>query len=164
MATQYETVEGTNPFDNPEEEHDPRTIERIEDDGSLYMMTEIDDGVFVQWSTCYGCRKNVKTCTCKAGPKAPDYIDRWRDERFEKSIHRRKARARDPWIAQGVKPYDPDAEPAFKATEQEKIDLQVALDAVREAKAQEIDNCNCDIDYLDPECTNPDHINAEEKE
>lgn len=148
MTTTYETVEGTNPFENQEQPHEARTMTRTEPDGTVYMMTEIEDGVFVQWSACKGCSKGPATCKCSGGPKAPDYILKWRDERFEKSLRHRKPSERPAWVAkaptveelaeeQAVKVPDLDGEPLFKATEEEEIDLQVALDAVKGAKETE---------------------------
>lgn len=61
--------------------------------GSSYMMTEIEDGVFVAWGDCANCSKRVATCTCKGGPTMPAYMEKWRDERFAKSLRHRKPAA-----------------------------------------------------------------------
>jgi len=79
----YTTTEGTTP--HPELQHEPRTIERRNGD-VIHMMTEIDDGVFAAWSKCSKCTKNAQDCTCKTGPVPPDYIAKWAEERFKKSL------------------------------------------------------------------------------
>lgn len=84
MTTTYETVAGTPA--NVDEQHEPRTIKRTNDDGSIYMMTEFQDGTFVAWTTCDKCRRQVSSCTCANGPTEPAYIERWRLERFTKSF------------------------------------------------------------------------------
>lgn len=84
LQSQYETTEGSEP--HPEVKHEPRTIVRSRNDGLVQMMTEIDDGVFVAWMKCSGCSKDVQDCTCKAGPQMPAYIEKWRDDRFDKSL------------------------------------------------------------------------------
>lgn len=78
--TKYELVEGTPP--HPEQIHAARTFFR----DSTYMMTEIGDGMFVQWGTCSKCSHRVDSCTCAGGPVPPDHIARWRDERFSKEL------------------------------------------------------------------------------
>lgn len=84
LSSNYETIEGDEP--HPEARHEARTIVRSRNDGLVQMMTEIDDGVFVAWMKCDGCNKSVQDCGCKTGPKMPAYIERWRDDRFEKSL------------------------------------------------------------------------------
>lgn len=87
--TKYDTIEGTAPSE--EVQHQSRVITRTEDDGMVYMMTEVEDGVFVQWSQCHSCSQSPAGCTCKTGPVLPPYIAKWRDQRFEKSIRHRKS-------------------------------------------------------------------------
>lgn len=87
---EYETTEGTPAV--PHGTHQPRTVVRTNttgDEVSTYMMSEIGDGVFVQWSQCTACSKQVSACTCQDGPKEPDYIGRWRDQRFDRSLNAR---------------------------------------------------------------------------
>lgn len=79
----YTTVSGTEP--DSDEQHEARTIRRDRQEGS-YMMTEIGDGVFVQWSTCTACKNQVEECKCPTGPAEPGYIHRWRINRFAESF------------------------------------------------------------------------------
>lgn len=79
----YTTISGTAP--DADEQHEARTIQRDRQEG-LYMMTEIADGTFVQWSECAGCHKRVGECTHADGPLEPDYISRWRIGRFTDSF------------------------------------------------------------------------------
>jgi len=81
--TEYQTIAGTPA--QPEVQHEARTIERIEPSES-YMMTEIGDGVFVQWSQCARCMKRLGVCKCLEGPQEPEYMTRWRTARFAKSF------------------------------------------------------------------------------
>jgi hypothetical protein len=83
-VTEYVTTAGT-PAE-PEVQHEPRTMRRNEAGGEIYMMTEIGDGVFVQWSQCATCAKHVGECGCPGGPKEPDYMTRWRTQRFTQSF------------------------------------------------------------------------------
>lgn len=83
----YETVAGSTP--DVDEQHEPRTVQHTRPDGSVHMMTEIGDGIFVAWATCRTCSKQVPACTCKGGPVEAEYMSRWRDERFTKSFDRR---------------------------------------------------------------------------
>lgn len=94
MTSTYETVEGTEPVANGV--HEPRTIQRVitpderfDKDHDLHMMTEIGDGVFVQWSQCRKCTKSVYDCKCAGGPQEPEYMTRWRDDRFKKTLNER---------------------------------------------------------------------------
>lgn len=79
----YTTVDGTEP--NPDEQHEARTIKRDRQEGS-YMMSEIGDGVFVQWSSCTRCKNQVEHCSCPEGPQEPAYMQRWRINRFTDSF------------------------------------------------------------------------------
>ena len=83
----YEPVSGT-PAD-PEVQHEARTQHRIDPDGTLHMMTEIGDGVFVQWSQCARCGKHISECKDADGPVEPEYMQRWRTQRFAKSFAER---------------------------------------------------------------------------
>lgn len=138
MATKYELVEGTEPSEA--DQHEPRTIKRMNDDSSVYMMTEIEDGVFVAWGECSSCRNRVATCKCSNGPVQPGYMQKWRDNRFEMSIRHRKP-------SQTLKadaPETPVDEVQTDVQESEKItdmkgkplNLESAIEAVKEAKAQ----------------------------
>lgn len=82
MNPKVETVEGTQP--HPHVEHEPRTVRRAE-----MMMTEIGDGVFVQWGECRTCKNRVPDCTCKGGPVEPPYMQAWRDDRFKRELEKR---------------------------------------------------------------------------
>lgn len=92
---EYETTEGTPAVAHGT--HQPRTIVRTNttgDDVSVYMMSEIGDGVFVQWSQCATCSKPVggdpgRDCGCPDGPKEPGYIAKWREQRFDRSLNAR---------------------------------------------------------------------------
>ena len=87
---EYETTDGTPAVAHGT--HEARTVVRTTttgDEVSTYMMTEIGDGVFVQWSQCAGCSNGVAACTCTDGPKEPAYISRWRDARFDRSLDTR---------------------------------------------------------------------------
>ena len=53
-------------------------------EGAVSMMTEIDEGAFVQWGTCGRCSRRVAVCTCADGPTEPSHIARWREERLIK--------------------------------------------------------------------------------
>lgn len=86
----YELVEGTEPTTHGK--HEPRTLKHTVTTGSdedLYMMTEIGDGVFVQWGDCRKCHKRVGDCKCVGGPVEPDYMKPWRDERFARELKTR---------------------------------------------------------------------------
>lgn len=78
----YQTTEGTQPHAHVG--HEPRTVERRGED--LMMMTEIGDGVFVQWGTCRRCSERVGSCQCKGGPVEPPHMKDWRDQRFEREL------------------------------------------------------------------------------
>lgn len=87
---EYETLDGTPA--RPYVEHEPRTMGHAVVTGGdidLYMMTEIGDGTFVQWSSCRKCNKRVGICTCPEGPQEPEYMKRWRDRRFGKEMRTR---------------------------------------------------------------------------
>lgn len=70
--------------------HEPRTIEHeaTDPDGnvSLSLMTEVGDGTFVAWTDCRRCAKRFTLCACAEGPQEPDYIERWKAKRFDKSF------------------------------------------------------------------------------
>lgn len=83
---QYETIEGTKP--EAHVQHEPRTVTRERGD-EFWMMTEIGDGTFVQWGNCTKCTKRVRDCQCVGGPVEPDYMKRWRDERFDRDLNAR---------------------------------------------------------------------------
>jgi hypothetical protein len=87
MTIEYETLEGTQPVAHGV--HEPRTVARLDDKTDLYMMSEIGDGVFVQWGNCRRCSVRVGNCKCPEGPKEPEYIKGWRDERFAKDLNTR---------------------------------------------------------------------------
>lgn len=129
MPTEYQTIEGTSPFEDQSEDRDLRVIKRIETDSTEYMMTEIEDGVFVQWSTCNTCRKRVAACTCTGGPTMPDYMTKWRDERVEKSLRHVRKPVRPEW----------KAAPPEAAPQESKVDgaLDAALEAVKAAAEQQ---------------------------
>jgi hypothetical protein len=82
--TSYDTIAGGTP--DLDEQHEARTVRRTDTDGTVYMMSEIGDGTFVQWSDCRTCRKRVGECGCAGGPVEPTYIERWRTERFKNSF------------------------------------------------------------------------------
>ena len=95
MSDTYITTAGTEP--SIDEQHEARTLTRGRQEG-VYMMTEIGDGIFVQWSNCRTCRKYTDQCTCPDGPAEPDYMQRWRINRFATSFQGR-----------GVEPALPEA-------------------------------------------------------
>lgn len=99
--TTYETVAGTQP--DTDEQHEARTITRTEGDGTLYMMSEIGDGTFVQWGNCDRCTKRIKDCSCKGGPKEPAHIERWRVARFADSF---LGRGVEPALPEAIRPRD----------------------------------------------------------
>lgn len=82
----YEIVEGTAP--GAHVAHEPRTVKHVTND-DLYMMTEIGDGTFVQWDKCRKCSEQVGNCKCAGGPEAPDFMERWRAQRFSKELDAR---------------------------------------------------------------------------
>jgi hypothetical protein len=95
MSTRYKQVAGGTP--DADEQHDPRTFERnqerLQDPPSdLYMMSEIADGVFVQWLKCHTCGKNVGECGCKGGPAEAPWLASSRETRMEHSFGRRGAK------------------------------------------------------------------------
>lgn len=106
---EYEITDGTEA--NADEQHEPRTMTHTITDedgnGTLHMMTEIGDGVFAAWDRCRRCNKAIKSCQCPGGPVEPEYMQRWREERFSKSFEGRKVdpplpvtlRARDRRVA-----------------------------------------------------------------
>jgi hypothetical protein len=144
MTSTYETVAGTEPVANGV--HEPRTVKRIvtqderfDKDDDLHMMTEIGDGVFVQWSNCRKCSKRVYDCKCTGGPVAPDHIAKWLNDRFKGSFNDRPdpsyelipsmiswieergytvTKSLEKQIEEAV-PYDPDAEPPLTLEEEE---------------------------------------------
>lgn len=136
---EYETIEGTEP--SVDEPHEARTIQHtVKDTEQVYMMTEIEDGVFVAWTTCRACSKHITACSCKDGPQMAEYMKKWRDERFERSIRHRKPSESKTKLdlqeaidvvkaakEQGVEPFDPD-KPGFEATDEEKKELVEAVD------------------------------------
>jgi len=94
MTSTYETTAGTEPVQNGV--HEARTIQRVvtpderfDDNHDLYMMTEIGDGVFVQWTNCRKCTKRVYDCKCVGGPQEPEYMKKWHADRFNKSFDER---------------------------------------------------------------------------
>lgn len=87
--TEYATTAGTAP--DPDEHHEARTMTRTSNDGTVYMMTEIGDGTFVQWSTCTRCHERIAGCKCADGPAEPAYMEAWRTRRFIDSFTRRGA-------------------------------------------------------------------------
>lgn len=96
----YETVDGTEP--SIDEQHEARTVRRDRQEGS-YMMSEIGDGVFVQWSDCRTCKQLVEACKCANGPTEPEYIHRWRINRFVDSF---KGRGTEPALPVALKDRD----------------------------------------------------------
>ena len=105
QKTLYTQLLGT--FPSEDERHEPRTLVRENLDDSIYMMTEIEDGVFVQWSACDKCHKHAGNCGCKGGPTMPAYITKWRDMRFKNSIKHRQRIATDDQVDE---PDDPAPE------------------------------------------------------
>ena len=89
MKHTYENVEGTEP--DVDEQHQPRTTKHFDDGELVQMMTEIGDGTFVAWTDCRACKKRVKDCACPGGPVEPEYMMKWRDQRFTHSFTRRHA-------------------------------------------------------------------------
>lgn len=86
----YETTDGTAAVEHGS--HEPRTVVRTNttgDEVEVYMMTEIGDGVFVQWSRCAKCSNGITACSCPGGPVEADYMTHWRDQRFERSLNDR---------------------------------------------------------------------------
>lgn len=81
----YTMVAGTPASET--EKHEPRTFTRVtRNDGLVQMMSETGDGQFVAWGTCDRCKEHVSMCKCVGGPVEPDYIGRWRAERFVKQV------------------------------------------------------------------------------
>lgn len=90
MANDYTMVEGTAP--DQDEQHEARVLTRRDGERNIHsMMTEIGDGTFVAWTMCARCSHQVGSCTCPSGPVEPEYIRRWRVERFAKSFGDRGA-------------------------------------------------------------------------
>lgn len=85
----YIATGGTQP--QPDQPHQPRTVVRVEARAN-YMMSEIGDGVFVQWGTCTKCIKRVDACMCPTGPAEPAHIRRWREGRFDPEVAARMPR------------------------------------------------------------------------
>jgi hypothetical protein len=85
--TEYQTVDGAAPQSNVQ--HEARKVRRNDGGGELHMMTEIGDGVFVQWSQCSRCGKHVSECADAGGPLEPDYMKVWRNQRFQQSFAER---------------------------------------------------------------------------
>ena len=85
----YTTIAGTEPSEDTK--HEPRTLTRTDTDGAVYMMTEIEDGIFVQWSQCAKCSEHISSCSCKGGPQEAKYMTEWREKRFANSIKGRKS-------------------------------------------------------------------------
>jgi len=84
----YETLEGTRP--SMDEAHEPRLLARTtRNEGLVQMMSEIGDGLFCAWGSCARCHETVQQCKCAFGPQEPEYIRKWRDERFETSVQKR---------------------------------------------------------------------------
>lgn len=88
---QYEATEGTIP--TPHGMHEPRvvahTVVHPDENTDLMMMTEIADGVFVQWGECRKCNKRVADCKCKGGPVEAHFMAPWRAARFQHSFDER---------------------------------------------------------------------------
>jgi hypothetical protein len=81
----YTLVAGTPASET--DKHEPRTITRVtRNEGLVQMMSETGDGQFVAWGTCDRCKDHVSMCKCVGGPVEPDYIGRWRAERFTKQV------------------------------------------------------------------------------
>lgn len=151
-APTYETVEGTEP--SPDAPHEARTIRRTNQDGSVWLMTEIEDGLFVQWSMCGKCMRHMTTCSCQGGPQMPDYMKRWRDKRFENSIRHRKRsvpidedEASEPeetpdYTTPGERRAIADFERAESSNTRQKVEdgLDSAIEAVRNAQSEEDPN------------------------
>lgn len=103
----YKQVGGGTP--DPDEQHEPRTIERnqerFEDSppSDLYMMSEIADGVFVQWLKCNACSKIVGECKCPGGPQEAPWLASSRETRMAHSFGRRGAM---PALPEAVKQRD----------------------------------------------------------
>lgn len=123
--TEYETIEGSEPTKNGK--HEPRTVRRTNDDGAVYMMTEIEDGVFVQWGDCAKCSGRVNTCTCKAGPSMPGYIEKWRDERFDRSLKNRPRRLAETLPKAEIKLLMADVQLAQDAANGDSNDDEISL-------------------------------------
>lgn len=85
--TTYETVAGTEP--HAYVKHEPRTITRRDTDSDVAMMSEIGDGVFVQWTNCRRCSVRAFDCKCPEGPQEPHYMQKWRDQRFDRELSKR---------------------------------------------------------------------------
>lgn len=86
----YEMTEGTPPTEFGV--HEPRTMKHTAthgDDTDLFMMTEVGDGTFVQWSSCRSCNKKVALCTCPGGPVTPHYMEPWKANRFAREVNAR---------------------------------------------------------------------------
>lgn len=49
-----------------------------------HAFTVIDEkrGLYVAWSQCGACHMHITICTCSSGPRTPEYIQRWRDEKY----------------------------------------------------------------------------------
>lgn len=81
----YTLVAGTPASET--DKHEPRTYTRVtRNDGLVQMMSETGDGQFVAWGNCDRCKDHVSICKCIGGPVEPDYIGRWRAERFTKQV------------------------------------------------------------------------------
>lgn len=129
----YETTAGTQP--NSNEQHQVRTMTRT-DPGLTHMMSEIGDGVFVQWSSCHTCQRRVQACTCPTGPVEPDYLKTWRTQRFTSSFEDRPTPALPFGTREGLLRMAQEAQDAaYGDSNDTEIDLlrealEAALDAL----------------------------------
>lgn len=149
----YETIEGDTPHERVQ--HEARTVKHAIDGSLVSMMTEIGDGVFVAWGECRRCSERVTNCTCSDGPSEPPFMQKWRDERFEKSFNTRPeptievlASVIDFLTERGYtveKPVDPASKPQDVAslaiddlTDQERDDFTAALEETREPASPDL--------------------------
>lgn len=132
MTSTFETLDGTPPqVDAP---HEARTLRHTRNDGVITMMSEIADGQFVAWAYCARCHDGVMHCRCANGPVEPEFIGRWRTERFEPSVSDRLNPPEKDLDARPLSsPIQTRALPSGKKAVTAAIDN--AIDAVRAAKA-----------------------------
>lgn len=73
--------------------HEPRTIEHSQEhpDGSVSvgLMSEVGDGVFVNWTQCHRCKLHFTSCACAEGPQEPPSLTRSRVARWSRSFDAR---------------------------------------------------------------------------
>lgn len=104
---------------------------------SVHMMTEIDDGLFVAWTTCAACLKQVTMCGCGSGPSQPAYITQWRNERAERARMAQSSPVRNQDDDEGV---SVEEQPTSKPNDGLPTALDRALAAAQERLDRNLGN------------------------